>query len=260
MKKIVVIEDDLNIQQSIFDLLEMEGYKVYSANDGKVGLTLVKEVIPDLVICDIMMPGLTGYEVLHSLNNQEVTAVIPFIFLTAKAERDNVRMGMELGADDYIIKPFKVNELLKAVEIRLKKNELIRKTVSENKTQEDSEEKINKTKMSEDSHLFLLANSTPRFIKIDHIECITAEAEYTYVYTRENEKLLVRKLLKDWEELLPDSSFLRIHRSTIINLNYVVKTEKWFNNCFVVHLQNIKESFTISRRYAAQLKEKLQYS
>lgn len=256
MKKIVIIEDDLSILQTTQDLLEMEGYKVYTANNGKDGLSLVVEIIPDLVICDIMMPGLTGYEVLTNLNNEEVTAVIPFIFLTAKVERENIRMGMELGADDYITKPFKVSELLRAVETRLKKSELFKKASSEKKNDSESP----KQKFSEEEHLFILANGSPRFIKISQIVCITAEAEYTYVYTQKNEKLLIRKLLKDWENLLPSSSFIRIHRSTIINLNYIVKTDKWFNNSYVVHLQNLKDPFTISRRYAAQLKNKLQYN
>jgi DNA-binding LytR/AlgR family response regulator len=252
MKKIIVIEDDLNILHNIHDLLEVEGYIVYNADNGKDGLALIFEIIPDLVICDIMLPGLTGYDVLTSLNNEEITAVIPFIFLTAKAERENIRFGMELGADDYITKPFKAAELLKAVETRLRKSELVKRASSE----KDPEQSTQKQKLSDDGHLFVLTNNAPNFIKINQIKCITAEAEYTYVYTQKDEKLLVRKLLKDWEKLLPESSFIRIHRSTIINLNYIVKTEKWLNNSLVVHLQNINEPFKISRRFAALIKNK----
>ncbi|MFZ0452586.1 MAG: response regulator [Ignavibacteriaceae bacterium] len=124
MKKILVIEDDLPIQQVIIDILENEGYKIFSAGNGELGLSLAKEVNPDLIICDVMMPVMDGYEVISGLIKDKETSKIPFIFLSAKVEKDNIIHGFELGADDYLTKPFKIVELLNAVEIRLTKNDI----------------------------------------------------------------------------------------------------------------------------------------
>ncbi|ABG58407.1 response regulator [Cytophaga hutchinsonii] len=126
MKSILVIEDNLEVRENIAEILELADYKVLTAMNGKVGVGLAKQSIPDLIICDVMMPELDGYGVLHLLSKSQETAVIPFIFLTAKTEKSDVRKGMNLGADDYLTKPFDDVELLDAVEIRLRKKELIR--------------------------------------------------------------------------------------------------------------------------------------
>lgn len=130
MKTILLIEDNLDVRENTAEILELANYKVITAENGKKGIELAKTNIPDLIICDIMMPELDGYGVLHVLSKHEETASIPFIFLTAKTEKSDVRKGMNLGADDYLTKPFDDVELLDAVEIRLKKNELIRKSSS----------------------------------------------------------------------------------------------------------------------------------
>jgi len=118
-KKIVLIEDNLEMRENIQEILELADYNVYAAENGKVGVKLVKEQMPDLILCDIMMPELDGYGVLHLISRSPETASIPFIFLTAKAEKEDFRKGMNLGADDYLTKPFDDIELLDAVEQRL---------------------------------------------------------------------------------------------------------------------------------------------
>lgn len=120
--KIILIEDNLDLRESTAELLELSGFEVFTANDGLDGLKKIKLFQPDLILCDIMMPNLDGYGVLHILSLDEQLKNIPFIFLTAKAERTDFRHGMELGADDYIVKPFQEIELLKSIEIRLKKS------------------------------------------------------------------------------------------------------------------------------------------
>ncbi|WP_118196052.1 response regulator [Albibacterium indicum] len=120
-KTILVIEDHDDIRESIVEILEMADYQVISAADGKSGFELALKHIPDLILCDIMMPILDGYGVLYLLGKHEETSKIPLIFLTAKAERTDVRKAMEMGADDYLTKPFDDIELLNAVESRLKK-------------------------------------------------------------------------------------------------------------------------------------------
>ncbi len=130
MNTILLIEDNLDVRENTAEILELANYKVYTAENGKVGIEMAKKNIPDLIICDIMMPELDGYGVIHVLSKIPETAAIPFIFLTAKTEKTDVRKGMNLGADDYLTKPFDDVELLDCVEIRLRKNELIKKTSS----------------------------------------------------------------------------------------------------------------------------------
>jgi len=121
MKKILLIEDNTEIRENTGEILSLANYEVITAPNGKIGVALAQEQHPDLIICDIMMPELDGYGVLHILSKKTETAQIPFIFLTAKTERSDVRKGMELGADDYLTKPFDDTELLNAVETRLHK-------------------------------------------------------------------------------------------------------------------------------------------
>lgn len=121
MKKILVIEDNLEVRENTCEILELSGYKVFSAENGKVGIQAALDHMPDLIICDVMMPVLDGFGTLKILHKNPKTTHIPFIFLTAKAEKDDFRRGMNLGADDYITKPFTDIELLEAIEIRLEK-------------------------------------------------------------------------------------------------------------------------------------------
>ena len=127
MKKILVIEDNQEIRENIAEILELADYEAHQASHGKEGVEKAMQIHPDLIVCDIMMPELDGYGVIHILSKKEDTAGIPFIFLTAKAEREDMRKGMSLGADDYLTKPFEDTELLDAIEARLKKSDAIRK-------------------------------------------------------------------------------------------------------------------------------------
>ncbi|MEG5061645.1 EAL domain-containing response regulator [Microcoleus sp. A2-C5] len=121
MKKILVIEDDRVIRENILKLLKAEGFDVTGAENGALGLNAAVSSLPDVILCDVMMPELDGYGVLVALRSHPVTATVPFVFLTGKADRSEVRQGMELGADDYLTKPFTKAELVGAISSRLKK-------------------------------------------------------------------------------------------------------------------------------------------
>lgn len=129
MKKVLLVEDNTEVRENTAEILELAGYEVLTAENGKVGVEKAVKESPDLIICDIMMPVLDGYGTLHMLSKNEKTAHIPFIFLTAKAERSDMRKGMEMGADDYITKPFDDIELLNAIESRFKKLEAARRDI-----------------------------------------------------------------------------------------------------------------------------------
>lgn len=125
MRSILVIDDHNEIRDNIAEILTLAGYKAFTAPNGKRGVETALKENPDLVVCDIMMPELDGYGVLHLLRKNESTKDTPFIFLTAKTERSDFRKGMEMGADDYITKPFEDIELLNAIEMRLRKKEIL---------------------------------------------------------------------------------------------------------------------------------------
>jgi len=137
MNECILIIDDEDLMRTVAaKILKDAGYKVIQANDGRVGVNMASQLKPDLILCDIMMPELDGFEVLQLLSKNQETAVIPFIFLTAKTDRLDFRKGMELGADDYITKPFDGIELLKAVEIRLTKADSVKKHLTVNNSDE----------------------------------------------------------------------------------------------------------------------------
>jgi CRP-like cAMP-binding protein/CheY-like chemotaxis protein len=120
-KTVLIIEDNNDIRENIVEILQLAAYNVHEAQNGKTGVDLAVKYKPDIILCDIMMPELDGYGVLYLLNKNPETTNIPFIFLTARAERLDHRKGMEMGADDYLTKPFDDMELLNAIETRLKK-------------------------------------------------------------------------------------------------------------------------------------------
>lgn len=130
MKKILIIEDSDEIRENTAEILELANYKVFRAENGKTGIELALKEKPDLIICDIMMPVLDGYGVLHLVHKNPEIRNTPFIFLTAKTERTDIRRGMEMGANDYITKPFGETELLHAVESQLKKAALLKEDIT----------------------------------------------------------------------------------------------------------------------------------
>ncbi len=125
MTKVLVIEDEHLFRHSILEILMYEGFKGIGAKNGRIGVRLAKEHLPDLIFCDILMPELNGYGVLAELRNNPVTATIPFIFLTSKAGLSDVRKGRHLGVNAYLTKPFKIDELLATIHAQLKTHDIV---------------------------------------------------------------------------------------------------------------------------------------
>jgi len=123
MKKVLIIEDDDVLRENTAEILRFANYNSITAENGKIGMNLALKETPDLIICDIVMPVMDGFEVLYLLGKNPSTANIPFIFLTAKTEKADMRKGMSMGADDYLFKPFEEIDLLSAIEMRMKKSE-----------------------------------------------------------------------------------------------------------------------------------------
>ena len=188
MKTILVIEDNIEIRENLSEILELDGYEVIQASDGKDGVAKAQSDLPDLILCDIMMPNLDGYGVIHMLSRNPQTMRIPFIFLTAKSEKEDVRKGMSLGADDYIVKPFDETDLLTAVENRLKKFELIQDGKPGGRTKIEGD---------------LFPNSYEK--NYDKKELIYHEGETpTHVYQLQDGKVKLTRLSADGKEMVLD--------------------------------------------------------
>jgi len=128
MKKILIIEDNDEVRENLEEILDLYGYDTETAENGKVGVEKALNNPPDLILCDIMMPELDGFGTLNILGRKPATADVPFVFLTAKSEKEDFRRGMNLGADDYVTKPFYKDELLQVIETRLRKSERLKKS------------------------------------------------------------------------------------------------------------------------------------
>lgn len=249
-EKILIIEDDKDVSINLETLLFEEGYTVFTAVDGVDGINKVKELKPDLIICDIQMPKMTGFEVIKTLSFLDEISTIPFLFLSARVEASDIRDGMRLGADDYLLKPFDTDELLETIKNRLLKVAKLqgkyKKEVEENSTE--------KKKYSENDNIFFTIKDKPQFVKINTIVYIQAERQYIILFLDDKSKITMRKSLSYWEKILPENLFLRVHRSTIINLNYIVKLEKWFSNSYKIFLKNNFGEIMMSSRFASKLK------
>lgn len=130
-KKVLVIEDQAPMRRNIALLLEMAGYQVFTAENGRAGIEAARKHQPDLVLCDVMMPELDGHGVVQALRAEKETATIPFIFLTARSDKADVRIGMNFGADDYLTKPVVRDDLLAAVQSRLARAEAVEQRIQE---------------------------------------------------------------------------------------------------------------------------------
>ena len=198
MKKILVIEDNLEVRENLEEILELSGYDVVAAEDGKVGVQKALASAPDLILCDVMMPQLDGFGVLNILSKRPQTANIPFVFLTAKAEKSDLRRGMNLGADDYITKPFYKDELLSVIETRLRKSERIRTTFD--KSEQSLTAFINEVKGYEELKKLSDEHRTKTYKKR---ETIFEEGEYPrYLYFIASGNVKVFKTNDDGKEYI----------------------------------------------------------
>ena len=237
--KAIVVDDERLARKELISLLqEFNNISVVAeADDVDSALIEIEKHNPDVIFLDIQMPGKSGFDLLNSI---DVEAKI--IFVTAFDEF--AIRAFEIDAVDYLLKPINPERLQVSIE-RLKQNE------SETKEYE------NLKLLNYDDHLLLNINSKLKFIKIDSIVSITAAGDYSNIVYADGKKGLTLKTMKEWEERLPAKHFCRIHRSNIVNLNFVDYLEEWFNNSYKVYLNNNSDPLVISRRYVANLKSKM---
>ncbi|SNZ00744.1 response regulator [Flagellimonas pacifica] len=174
MKTILLIEDDLALRENTAELLELSDYMVHTAPNGKIGIQMAKEKMPDIVVCDIMMPEVDGYGVLEELSSDETTKHIPFIFLSAKTEHKEIRKGMDMGADDYLTKPFEEEDLISAIESRLAKAEILK-----NMTSASVSTKQHGNEMRSLNELKNFFDDNGEILEYDRNDCIYKEGEHS---------------------------------------------------------------------------------
>ncbi len=194
---------------------------------------LINEKEPDVLFLDIQMPDENGFALFD-----KVEVNFKVIFVTAFD--DFAIRAFEVNALDYLLKPINTKRLAQAIE-RLSEQRIKKTTL--------------KDKLKYDDYLFANSKGRVGFVKVNSILCIQAAGDYSEIFLATDEKRMVLRSLREWEEYLPENSFLRIHRNTIINLNYIEKMEPWANSTFQIFLRNIKDPFVTSRKYAKELRK-----
>ncbi len=234
--KAVIVDDERLARAGLRALLSAhpEIEVVAEADSCGRAAEVVNGLKPDVVFLDIQMPGESGFELLNKTD-----ADFKIIFVTAFDE--HAIRAFEVNALDYLLKPVNPDRLARSI-ARLKQ----------------AEPKPEKSvALDYDDHIFLTVNSRARFVRVSRIVCILAAGAYSDVILAGGEKVFAPKSLKEWEGRLPEKQFLRIHRSTIINLEYVERLEKWLNYSYQVHLRFLPAPLRMSRRYASRVKERL---
>ena len=236
MTQILILEDDESVRLPVVDLLEAEGYDVLAAVNGREGIEMARKHKPDLIVSDIMMPEIDGFGVFETLQKDPLTAVIPFIFLTAKTNPEDIREGLGLGADDYLTKPFEPEDLLDSIETRLKRF----KKISEAALNADSNEEF--------EQIFIKDGESCWFVEYEKIRLLESEDNYVRIFFDEN-KPLVSRTLNYLEERLPARLFFRANRKQMINLKWIRNIQPWFNGGLLVTLKD-GNKVQMSRRAA----------
>ncbi|MBN1349960.1 response regulator transcription factor [candidate division KSB1 bacterium] len=233
--KAIIVDDEWLVREELKTLLtEYPDIKfVGEAANVTQAVDLVNATQPDVIFLDIQMPGATGFELLEQA---DIASTI--IFVTAYDQY--ALKAFEVNALDYLLKPIQKERLAKTIR-RLLSGERVAPRLSH--------------KLGYDDVVYVLVNGSLKFIKLSLLKCIIAEGNYSYIFYENRHRALVSKTLQDWENLLPDDYFVRIHRSTIVNFEYVKQVKICQNYTHLVYLRDIEKPFVMSRRYAAKLKK-----
>jgi len=239
MKKqfsVLIVDDERLARKDLCSLLsEYDNITILGeADDVPSAMQAITELNPDVIFLDIQMPGESGFDLLA-----KITVEAKIIFVTAFDEY--AIRAFEVNALDYLLKPVNPDRLRNTLE-RLETGEKV--------------DFVKNRELHYDDRLFIMVDDQFKFLKINNIKCVCSAGDYSEVITTDGNKGLTLKSMKEWESRLPGQYFCRIHRSTIINMDYIERFEKWFNYSFRVYLEGIESPFTVSRRFAVQIKER----
>jgi len=233
----LIVDDERLARKDIRAMLtEFTNIQVVGeADDVPSAVAAVQQLNPDVIFLDIQMPGESGFDLLNKIDND-----VSIIFITAFDEF--AIRAFEINALDYLLKPVSPERLRRSIE-RL---EL-----------ETKSEPAELRPLTPEDRLFLMIDNRMKFLRIKTIVSISSVGDYSEIITSEGIRGLAHKSMREWEQRLPESHFIRIHRSTIINMDFIDRLEEWFNYSFRVYLKPIEKPFVLSRRYATKLKNKL---
>jgi two-component system LytT family response regulator len=232
-----IIVDDERLARAELRLLLADFAEISIVGEAKnlsEAVNLIRAEKPDVVFLDIQLAHENGFDLIEKVEKD-----FKLIFVTAFDEY--AIRAFEINAIDYLLKPVNPERLARTLE-RLFETEERREVTSR--------------KLEYEDRLFVEVGARSSFLKINSIKCISADGDYSIVFTDDGKKHLIAKPLKEWEDRLPEKHFVRIHRSNIVNLEFIEKVETWFGRSYQIYLHGIKEPLTVSRRYAAQLKSK----
>ncbi len=231
----LIIDDERLARQDLRKLLGSfpEITILGEARDGRDALEKIEELKPDLIFLDIQMPGISGFDLLEKIDSR-----IRVIFVTAFDEY--ALRAFEVNALDYLLKPVNPKRLAESIQ-RL-----------ESETEEESGGDLRNLTLQD--RLLIRMDNHLRFLKVAEIASIEAAGDYSELHVIGSKKFLVYKSMIEWESRLPEATFCRIHRSTIVNLDQLEKLEEWFNHSYRVYLKGREEPLVMSRRYATRLK------
>lgn len=239
-KKILIIEDTDSLRTSIAEVLQLEGFEVIQTADGFEGVNLAIEHLPDLILCDILMPGISGYEVLEQIKQHPPLATVPLVFITALSDRSNVRKGMDMGADDYLVKPFTIEELLSAVNSRIKVRQSIEKFFTDRLDQIEMEMREHIETISSQN---AIQNSTIRAMSQSNEGMKTELKEYRAQMMNEALRAIetnssLQHLAKVLSEEIDREGIDKDQRAVLINLrNKILRGNAALNNWSAFQLQ-----------------------
>jgi two-component system LytT family response regulator len=230
----IIVDDERLARRELRSLLSefAEISIIGEAENLTEAVNLIQNQKPDVIFLDIQLQNENGFDLLEKVEKD-----FKLIFVTAFDEF--AIRAFEINALDYLLKPVNPERLAKTLERLLETDEKPEK---------------NWRKLEYEDRLFIEIGERSKFLKISSIKCICADGDYTQIFTDDGKKHLVTKPLKEWEDRLPEKFFVRIHRSTIVNLEFIEKVETWFSRSYQIYLREMKEPLTVSRRYAAQLK------
>lgn len=233
--KSIIVDDEWLVREELKTLLaEYPEIEILGeAANVPQAIEIVRNSNPDVIFLDIQMPGATGFDLLEQT---DITSKI--IFITAYDQY--ALKAFEVNALDYLLKPIQRDRLAKTIQRLLAGERLTRET---------------NQKLAYDDVVYVLVNGSLKFIKLALLRCISAEGNYSHIYYKDRSRDLVAKTLQEWDEILPDDYFVRIHRSTIVNFEYVDQVKKCRNYTHLVYVRGIEKPFVMSRRYAARLRK-----
>jgi DNA-binding LytR/AlgR family response regulator len=242
--KILIIEDKQDNLKIIEDVLDHSQYSTHFSHDKKDGVEIAIRYTPELIL--FHYNGNNDVDYLSQILNNDATAYIPIIVISTIPSFEDQRRLMELGVEDYLPEQFIQSSLLNTIFNRFEKRRKMKQFLSD---QINNFEEI-ETPTKQADHLLVKLGTKLKLVKFSDIVCITAMKEYSKIKTNGNLDILVRKSMRNWVKMLPPNAFLRIHRATIINLNFIDKISQSNNRTYTVSLKGIKDTFDFSYRYA----------